>query len=104
MNIIEIFSEQLKDDKVITEEQLKKLKGKSLYSEYQNGDKVCWFILQGPIQVNSDDVSTINLTLKSIVERELGLLEKDYKYIESRNNIPVFEKRRSKNDGNVTNR
>jgi len=90
----EYFKEQLKNCKSISEELLPKLKGKSLYSDYEVNDKVVSFLNQelGEIEPPYTE-PTIRLSIISIVERELGKLKNDYKFIRMSKNFPVLERR-----------
>ena len=95
MEITEIFKELLKHGKHITEKTVKELKGKSFYSDYQVGDKICYFMIQSSEFVNKNGLPTINLRVQIIVERELDLLEKDpeYEYERTSSDIPIFIKK-----------
>lgn len=84
----DIFLEQLKDAKSITEEELPKLKGRSLNSNYKVGDKRLWFLFQ---EIKNNGSFTINFDMKCVVEREIGFIEKNYKLIRVKNNIPILE-------------
>ena len=90
----EHFEQQLKNCKPISKEVLPELKGKSLYSDYEVNDKVVSFLYQelGEIEPPFTEPS-ITLILKNIVERELGKLKNDYKFIRMSKNIPVLERR-----------
>jgi len=100
MNIYDIFAEQLKEEKSITEEHFKTLKDKSFYGDYQVGDKLCYFMLQTYRGIK-DGMPTFLLTIHSIAERELKLLENDpkYKYERTVSNTPVFVERKD-DEGN----
>ena len=84
----DIFLEQLKDAKPITEEELPKLKGRSLNSDYKVGDKMLWFLFQ---EIKNDGSITISFDMKCVVEREIDFLEKKYKLIGVKNSIPILE-------------
>jgi hypothetical protein len=90
----EHFKEQLKNCKPISKEILPELKGKSLYSNYEVNDKVVSFLYQeiGGIEPPYTEPS-IHLSLKTIVERELGKLKNDYKFIRMSKSFPVLERR-----------
>lgn len=85
----EHFSKQLRDTKPVTEKLLSKLQGRSLNSEYRLGDKILWFMIRGKIS----GVDT-NLTVTTVVERELDLLEKDFEFVRMEKNFPIFERRK----------
>jgi len=85
----EHFSKQLRDTKPITEKLLSKLGGRSLDSDYQIGDNILWFM----DQVKTSE-SAVTLTVKTVVERELDLLEKDFEFVRMEKSFPVFERRK----------
>lgn len=87
----EYFLAQLEDSTPISEEKILKLKGKSLNSDYEIGDKRLWFLFQGFMNVNEKTV--ITMTMKCVVERELDFLEENYRCIRVSNNIPILEKK-----------
>jgi len=89
------FSEQLKGKKVITKELLKDLKGRSLYSDYQEGDKILSFIEQetGEIDPSYTEPSII-LNVRIILERELDRLEEDFIFIRMTRFLPVLKRRK----------
>lgn len=91
------FEEQLKESVPISDAQIALLNGKSLYSNYKVGDKVVYFMLQkyGEIEPPYTEPS-INILIRSVVERELDLMKDDYKYVRTSEVdskiIPIFEK------------
>jgi len=91
------FEEQLKESIPIFAIQLPLLKGKSLYSDYKIGDKMVYFVLKeyGEIEPPYTEPS-VTFSMKTVVERELDLMEDDYKYVGTKEFssaiIPVFEK------------
>lgn len=85
----EHFSKQLRDTKPVSEKLLAKLQGRSLDSDYQVGDKILWFMLREKIS----GVDT-NLTVTTVVERELDLLEKDFEFVRMERSFPIFERRK----------
>ena len=91
----EHFKEQLKSGNAITEETLSKLKGKSLYSEYQVGDRVLWFMLQKITLQETTPLENpeVKLSMISIVERELDQLAEEYEFVDLKHSIPILEKR-----------
>lgn len=66
--------------------QAKLLKDKSLYTNCQEGDYLLHFFNYKQVK------KVIYLSLESIVERDLKLFKKEYKFLEMRSNIPVFTK------------
>lgn len=80
------FKTQL-NDAPITKDQVDILFGKSLYTNYQAGDQLFRFL---DYKRSGKD---INLCLKTVVERDFEMFKKEYKFLEMRNNIPVFYKR-----------
>lgn len=89
------FKEQLenKDLKPISKEMLEKLKGRSYYSEYQEGDIVVAFFKQTPIvKKSADDIPGINMEIHIIVEREINRLVNDFKFISMSTKFPVLER------------
>lgn len=81
----EHFEKQLKNSNPITEENLKELLGKSLYSDYQVGDKMLCFIEQKIV-----DAENINMTMMTVVPRELDLLAGDFKFDKMADLFPVL--------------
>ena len=66
-----------------------------MYSDYQVGDKICYFMIQSSGVVNKNGLPEINISMQTIVERELDLLEKDteYEYERTSSCIPIFIKK-----------
>ncbi len=90
----EYFKEQLKICKPISEEDLPKLKGRSLYSEYEVGDKVLAFMERSFGDIEPPDTTpNINLRMETIVKRELDKLEEDFKFIRMTKTMPVLERK-----------
>lgn len=72
-------------------ETLKKLRGESLYSPYQVGDVwLTFFAVE--YKGNDKDESEVSLSLETVVERELELMEKEYEFVDMHNAIPAFKK------------
>jgi len=93
MNIRECFKEMLKldPDKLITEEKLPLLNGKSLYSDYQVGDRILHFMLR---EIDySKGYPSATLTIKTVVERELEMMENDFEFVDIMNRVPIFERK-----------
>jgi len=92
----EHFKEQFELDNTtpLKKEQLKKLKGKSLYSDYQEGDIIVAFLEQslGDIEPPYTEPQ-ITLSLRMIVDREFNKLEKDFKFIRMSTIFPVLERK-----------
>ena len=80
------FEKQLKTYKVITEESLQQLNGKSIYGEYQVGDQILWFMEAS----GNFDECEVNLVVKTITEREFERFEKEYNYLGKRDILPIF--------------
>ena len=95
MEVEKYFEKQLKSAKEITEEDLLKLKGKSLYSNYKAGDTFLVFFCQETIENKlSDEEEFVNLSLKTITKRELDKLDNEYKFIKMTSElIPIFERK-----------
>jgi len=85
----EHFSKQLRDTNRVTEKLLPKLQGRSLNSEYQVGDEILWFMIQ-----EKTSESKVTLTVTTVVERELDLLEKDFEFVRMEKSFPIFERRK----------
>lgn len=89
------FEEQLafEDSLPLTKEKLEKLKGKSLYSEYKEGDTIVAFLEQefGDIEPPYTEPA-INLTLRMVADRELDKLKEDFKFIRMSQVFPVLER------------
>jgi hypothetical protein len=87
------FEEQLKFSEPIKAEVLSELKGRSLYSDYKEGDMVVRFLEQeiGEVKPPYTEPS-VSFSLKTIVERELDKLEKDYFFIRMSKLFPVLER------------
>lgn len=85
MNIRECFKDRFKldSDKLVTERMMP-LQEKSLYSDYQVGDRILHFMIMG---INN------KMIVKSIADRELEMMEEDFKFIEIRHGFPVFERK-----------
>jgi hypothetical protein len=100
------FEEQLKTSSLITDDSLKELKGKSIYSDYQVGDRIVAFLSQesegfveapndivSPIGDNSKYVPRISFNMCIVVEREIDKLDEEYCFIRMSSKIPVLEKK-----------
>lgn len=96
----EYFKAQLKENKPITKETLSKLKGKGIFSDYEIGDTILWFLECKEFKTD-DPIPTplgnsnirAEMTLNSVTERELDLFENNYEYIEQKGMFPVFKKK-----------
>ena len=82
------FKEQLEKSTKLTEERKKELKGKSIYSEYEIGDKILWFF-----ELEKTGENTASITVRSFCEREFEKLEKDFVFVEKKNSFPLLERR-----------
>jgi len=93
MNIRECFKVMLELDKgkVVTEELLPQLNGKSLYSDYQVGDNILHFMVRSID--NSKGYPEVNLKVKTVVERELEMMKNDFEFIEIMHGFPIFERK-----------
>lgn len=85
------FEKQLKENEPIKDKSV--LKGRSLYSEYKNGDVIVAFLEQklGDIEPPFTE-PTIIFSLQMIVERELDKLIDDYEFIRMSTIFPVLQK------------
>lgn len=90
----EYFEEQLKTAKIISNDILKQLKGKSFYSDYQVGDRIVAFMEQtyGDIELPYTEPS-LNFFIKMVAEREINKIEKDFNFIRMSENFPVLERK-----------
>ena len=80
----EYFQEQLKNTKKdIKKEDLKQLKGRSVYSDFQEGDIIAIFFIE---KLNE-------LSLIMIAEREIENLKNDFNFIRMSTEYPVFERK-----------
>lgn len=86
------FKAQVKKNKIITSELLPKLKGKSLYSEYQIGDILLTFMSMNPIIKKGDN--EVEISMLAVVERDLKQLEKDFIFVRIQDSIPILTRRR----------
>ena len=84
------FEKQLKDNKIITEELLSQLQGKSIYGDCKVGDKILWFMVQKIEMV--DNHPEVHLTIKPITDKEIEKLEKDFIYVDTKESFPIFER------------
>jgi len=82
------FEEQLKNLKPIPEDIIDKLNGKSIYSKYKVGDKVCVCL---NIQPTKTDV--MNISVISIVERDFDKFDEEYIFIRFNEQFPMFIKK-----------
>jgi hypothetical protein len=90
----EYFKEQLGKVTPITQEKLRELKGKSYYSEYQEGDLLAAFMEQefGIVEEPYTEPS-ITFNMHVIVERDMSKLKEDFKFIRiAAGDIPVLER------------
>jgi hypothetical protein len=86
--MIEYFKKQLEESVVIDEEKLTKLRGKSLYSDYDIEDKILFFMKEDEVTKEK-----INMTMVTVVVRELEKMAKDFNFVRmSSDMIPVFKK------------
>jgi len=85
----EYFKEQLEDGeaKPITKEKLSLIKGKSLYSDYQEGDIFLVFFEHEKTPENE-----IIFHVRTVCERELEKVSEEYNYIENKGKFPVLER------------
>ncbi len=84
------FEKQLEEAQSVSKDRLEELKGKSLYTEYQEGDKIVVFLTQSFSK--TDEHILIGLVM--IAERELDKLKKDFNFIRmASKGIPVLEKK-----------
>lgn len=79
------FEEQIKLNKPIGKEN--SLKGKSLYSEYQEDDIILFFIEQCKTMESND------MYIKTIAKRELHLLEKEFVFLRKTRSFPVLKRK-----------
>jgi len=92
------FGRQLKENKPLTIEDLSKLEGRSIYSEYKEGDVILWFILQEkgiPSKIGDTEIPCINISIEKIVKRDIDIFMKEFSFIRMTgdNKHPVFEKK-----------
>jgi hypothetical protein len=81
----EYFVEQLENPKYLTEEMIQKLRGKTFfYEDFQVGDNLLYLMIFEMIEDEQ------NLFIKVIIETELERFGKLYKFVELRNEYPVF--------------
>jgi len=83
------FGKQLKENKPLTNAVLSKLKGKSLYSEYKEGDVILCVCLQEMKK------SSINISIKTLVKRDIDRFMKEFSFVRMSGDdkFPVFEKK-----------
>jgi hypothetical protein len=82
------FKKQLEESVVIDEEKLTKLEGKSLYSDYDIGDKILFFMKEDEVTKEK-----IVMSMVTVVVRELEKMAKDFNFVRmSSDMIPVFKK------------
>lgn len=87
------FEKQIKDNMGdVTEDNIGKLKGKSIYSKYQVGDQVLTF-LEKSDGVSDDGKPEINVTIRMVADRELDKLAEDYNFLEMHNTLPILERK-----------
>jgi len=96
------FGKQLKENKPLTNAVLSKLKGKSLYSEYKEGDVILWFCLQEmkkPTKIGDNEIPSINIYIKTLVKRDIDRFMKEFSFVRMSGDdkFPVFEKKEKKN-------
>lgn len=91
MEILKHFEDQF-DQKPLSEKILSKLNGKSLYSEYQAGDIVYYFLIQECDLITME----VHMKLETIVERDMMLFDYNYNFLMMHNAIPVFTKKEIK--------
>ena len=88
------FGEQLKTVGPIIKEVLEHLEGKSLYSNYEEGDIVLAFLEQtisDIINPYTDPPNCISFVM--VVERDIEKLKKDFKFISMSKNYPILERK-----------
>ena len=95
----EHFKKQLETSNIIDEEKLSELKGKSLYSEYDIGDKILLFMLEEVVKFEqSEDMvgiyqSKIAFSIVAVVERELDKMAEEHDFVRmASGSVPVFKK------------
>lgn len=87
------FESQLENIKPLIEDDIKKLKGKSYYSEYKEGDVIGVFLEQSVVvKESTDDITKIKMELRMVVEREFDKLKSDFKFIRMAKQYPVLER------------
>jgi len=91
----EYFEEQLKNLNPITEDKINLLQGKSYYSDYQVGDKVCIFMNIQPkeSQVNDPRMKNVTISIHTVVERDFDKLGEEFIFIRFNETIPFLIKK-----------
>ena len=90
------YFEQQQDNRLLTSEDVTEMKGKPLYGEYEEGDKVYYIMIQEThekITKNKDIYPSIDIRIKPIVERTLEKLYNEYNFVRMATKFPVFEKK-----------
>ena len=91
----EYFKEQFENEnlKPISKDILKELKGKSQYSEYQEGDIVVAFLEQTTkVKKSPNDMPGINMRLRMVAERDIDKLKNDFIFDRMSTKFPVLER------------
>lgn len=92
----EHFEVQLNNLNPISEDTIDLLSGKSFYSDYQVGDKVCIFGNVEPQKTKEGDKSntaSVNISLRTIVERDFDKLDEEFLFIRFNETIPYLIKK-----------
>jgi hypothetical protein len=93
----EHFEKQLAIVKTCDGEMIDSLKGCSIYGAYGIGDKVLFFLEQSDIDDSGSDKPSISFSMKTVTERELPELDKEYEFIRmggtTPGKIPVLKKK-----------
>ena len=93
INNKEAFEEQLKECKVLTEENISFLKGRGLYGDYEVGDKILSVFIETVV-----DVDNVEVRMKTFVERNFDKFLNEYEFLRSSTSIPVFKKPPTKDE------
>ena len=96
----EYFEEQLKNLNPITEDKINLLQGKSYYSDYQVGDKVCIFANVQPQATKETDPTMANVTISmhTVVERDFEKLDEEFLFIRYNGTTPFLIKKGQEKD------
>ena len=103
--MLKYFEKMIKKESeyIITEKVLKKLKGKSTYSEYQEGDIILYFLEQKIIKSETSsntDVPAFEFmySIETVVQRDFDKVKNDYVYIRMAEHMPVLEMKNNKKE------
>lgn len=89
INIKEYFQKQLRKNKVLTEDNIKKIKFKSCYNrKYKIDDIILYFMVE-----EKDEKEETNVLIKTISDKEFRKLNNDYEYLYNHNNLPTFRRK-----------